>query len=80
MQAVISIRNRPAGTSRPVCFRGKLRGLENDAEKVESRSSEKISSSKTLFVKFAALDAMNRRRAALSKRENPNRALVIVLA
>jgi hypothetical protein len=52
MQAVISIRNRPAGTSRPVCFCGKLRGLENDAEKVESRLSEKISSSKTLFVKL----------------------------
>jgi hypothetical protein len=29
---------------------------------------------------IAALDAMNRRRAALSKRENPNRALAIVLA
>jgi hypothetical protein len=29
---------------------------------------------------IAALDAMNRRRAALPKRENPNRALVIVLA
>jgi hypothetical protein len=65
--------------SRPVCFCGKLCGPEHDPENA-NRFSKKIMLKQNAIREIAAHDAMNRRRAGLLKRENPYRALFIVLA